>query len=166
MTVAQALERARELSLDLVEVAPNVVPPVCRILDYGKYKYEQSKKDRESKKHARHSELREVRFKPKIGPHDLAAKAKKAEQFLRAGDKVKMSVMFRGREITHPDIGRGILDRVADRLKDVSFVEKPPTMEGRFMNMILAPGSQKTAKRETPPATEPEAQPVETVTSA
>jgi translation initiation factor IF-3 len=154
MSVPEALMRAREAGLDLVEVAPNVIPPVCRILDYGRFKYEQAKKERESKKHARHSELREVRFKPKIGAHDIEAKAKKAEEFLREGDKVKMSVMFRGREITHPDIGRDLLIRLAERLKNVGFVEKPPTMEGRFMNMIMAPGPAKKREQQAAPGPE------------
>jgi len=151
----QAIQLARERDLDLVEVAPSSVPPVCRILDYGKFKYEQAKKDRQGRKQQHHSELREVRFKVKIGVHDVDLKARRAERFLRQGDKVKMSVMFRGREITHPELGRSLLQRVFDQLKDVAVIEKPPTMEGRFMNMILSPiaaARQAKPKAEGAPA--------------
>jgi translation initiation factor IF-3 len=130
---------ARKADLDLVEVAPNADPPVCRILDYGKYKYAQSKKEREARKHQHHVVLREVRFKPKIDTHDVEFKARTAEKLLREGDKVKVSVMFRGRELTHPQIGRDLLDRIYDKLKEIAILERPPTMEGRFMSMILTP---------------------------
>jgi translation initiation factor IF-3 len=159
MAVPDALALARERDLDLVEVAPNSVPPVCRILDYGKYMYEQAKREKGTK-HQHHGELREVRFKVKIGEHDMDLKLRRAEGFLREGDKVKVSVMFRGREIVHPEIGRGLLERVQEKLKDVSVVDKPPTMEGRFMNMILAPvpaARQKTQKEPKPPAEVPAA---------
>jgi len=150
----QALDMAREQGLDLVEVAPNANPPVCRILDYGKFKYEQAKKEREAHKHQKQSQLREVRFKPKIGAHDIDTKTKAVDKLLKQGDKVKVSVMFRGREITHPEIGRELLLRVANNLKDVATVERQPMMEGRFMNMYLAPLPQKPApkpKAERPP---------------
>lgn len=150
MPVPQAIQVAREAELDLVEVAPNAVPPVCRILDYGKFKYEQAKKERDSRKRQKQVTLREVRFKPKIDVHDVDFKTRTAEKLLKEGDKVKISVMFRGREVTHPEIGRGILDRVSERLKDVAVIEKPPTMEGRFMNMILSPVPAKTAKAQQP----------------
>ncbi len=152
----EALDAAQERDLDLVEVAPNATPhPVCRILDYGKYKYAQAKRERGGK-HQHHGELREVRFKVKIGDHDMDMKIRRAERFLQEGDKVKLSVMFRGREIVHPEIGRSLLQRVQGQLQEISVVEKPPTMEGRFMNMILAPGkvrpAQAAAKAEAPPA--------------
>jgi translation initiation factor IF-3 len=115
---------AREADLDLVEVAPTAVPPVCRMLDYGKFKYEQAKKERESRKLQHASVLREIRMRPKIDTHDLQMKARNAEKFLKSGDKVKVTVMFRGREMVHPEIGRAILDRVAEQLKDVSVIEK------------------------------------------
>ena len=158
MPVPEALALARERDLDLVEVAPNAVPPVCRVLDYGKYMYEQAKRDRATK-HPHHGELREVRFKVKIGDHDMDLKIRRADGFLREGDKVKVSVMFRGREIVHPEIGRGLLERVKEKLKDVSVVDKPPTMEGRFMNMILAPVAvrQSKPKEARPPAEVPAA---------
>jgi translation initiation factor IF-3 len=147
LPVQQALEMARERGLDLVEVAPNAVPPVCRILDYGKFKYEQAKKEREAHRHQKQAALREVRFKPKIGAHDIDFKTKVVRKLLAAGDKVKVSVMFRGREITHPEIGRDLLLRVSEQLRDVAQVERPPLMEGRFMNMYLAPLPQKAAPR-------------------
>jgi translation initiation factor IF-3 len=149
MPVAQALDVARKADLDLVEVAPNADPPVCRILDYGKYKYAQSKKEREARKHQHHVVLREVRFKVKIDTHDVEFKARTAEKLLREGDKVKVSVMFRGRELTHPQIGRDLLDRIYDKLKEIAILERPPTMEGRFMSMILTPVPAKQ------PATQP-----------
>ncbi len=139
---------AREADLDLVEVAPNSVPPVCRLLDYGKFKYDQAKKERESRKGQHASVLREIRMRPKIDTHDLQMKARNAEKFLKGGDKVKVTVMFRGREMVHPEIGRAILDAVAELLKEVSVIEKPPNMEGRFLSAILAPGHAKTAVRE------------------
>jgi translation initiation factor IF-3 len=152
--IQQALEMARDAGLDLVEVAPNANPPVCRILDYGKFKYEQAKKEREAHKHQKQVVLREVRFKPKIGVHDIDFKTKVVKKLLEGGDKVKVSVMFRGREITHPEIGRELLNRVAGNLKDAANVEKHPQMEGRFMNMILAPVAPKAPpkpKAERPP---------------
>ncbi|HWC28685.1 MAG TPA: translation initiation factor IF-3 [Dehalococcoidia bacterium] len=152
MPTTQALEMAREAELDLVEVAPTAVPPVCRLLDYGKFKYEQAKKERESRKSQHASVLREIRMRPKIDTHDLQMKARNAEKFLKSGDKVKVTVMFRGREMVHPEIGRAILDRVAEQLKEVSVIEKPPNMEGRFLSAILAPGhtKQQTAKEAEP----------------
>ena len=144
----QALEMAREAGLDLVEVAPTAVPPVCRILDYGKFKYEQAKKERESKKTQHASVLRDVRVRPKIDTHDLERKAKTVEKFLKGGDKVKLTVMFRGREMAHPEIGRTILQRLAEQLSAVAVVERPPSMEGRFLHLILAPGHTKAATKE------------------
>jgi translation initiation factor IF-3 len=145
----QALQMARERGLDLVEVAPTAVPPVCRILDYGKFKYEQSKKEREARKHQKQVTLREVRMRPKIADHDLEFQIRTVERLLGEGDKVKLTIMMRGREVFHPQIGRGILDRVYDRVKDHAQVEKPISMEGRNMTMILAPGAPKPQR---PPA--------------
>jgi translation initiation factor IF-3 len=156
--IIQALEMARERGLDLVEVAPNANPPVCRILDYGKFKYEQSKKEREAHKHQKQVVLREVRFKPKIGQHDIDVKRRVVEGLLAGGDKVKVSVMFRGREITHPEIGRELLLGISSTLKDVAIVERQPSMEGRFMNMYLAPVPPKQEpKVKTPRAPKPAA---------
>jgi translation initiation factor IF-3 len=129
--------------LDLVEVAPTAVPPVCRLLDYGKFKYEQAKKERESRRTQHASVLREIRMRPKTDVHDLEMKAKTAEKFLKGGDKVKVTIMFRGREMIFPQVGRAVLDRVSDKLKEVAVVEKPPNMEGRFLSVILAPNHAK-----------------------
>ena len=137
----QAIALARERGLDLVEVAPTADPPVCRLLEYGKFKYEQSKRDREARKHQKQVVLREVRMKPKIDDHDIAFKTRTTEKLLREGDKVKVSVMFRGREVTHPQIGRDLLDRIYQQLKEIAVVEKPASLEGRFMTMILSPGA-------------------------
>lgn len=148
---------ARERNLDLVEVAPNANPPVCRILDYGKFKYEQAKKEREAHKNQKQATLREVRFKPKIGVHDVDFKTRVVKKLLEGGDKVKVSVMFRGREITHPEIGRELLNRVSANLKDAAIVERQPSMEGRFMNMYLAPLPPKVvAKPKAPRTPKPE----------
>jgi translation initiation factor IF-3 len=150
MSVPQALDIARGTSEDLVEVAPTAVPPVCRILDYGKFKYEQAKKEREAKKHQHNVLLREIRIRPKIDEHDIDFKTRTAEKLIKEGDKVKITVMFRGREVTHPQLGKELLDRVYDRLKDIAGVEKPASMEGRHMTMILVPGHVKAPKAAPP----------------
>jgi translation initiation factor IF-3 len=153
-----ALALAEERGLDLVEVAPNAVPPVCRILDYGKFRYEQTKKDREARKNQKQAELKEVRLKPKTDDHDLEVKAKQARKFLLAGDKVKFTVRFRGREIFHPDIGREMLEQMAEELRDVATVEQRPLMEGRALSLMLAPNAKLAAsakskqQRESKPA--------------
>ena len=146
MPLRQALEVARERNFDLVEVASTAVPPVCRLLDYGKYKYEQDRKEREARRGQRAALLREVRLRPKIGEHDLEAKTRLVRKLLKEGDKVKVAVFFRGREITHPEIGWRLLNRTAEVLKEVASVERPPAMEGKRMNIILAPTSAKRAK--------------------
>ncbi len=148
MPLAQARETARKQNLDLVEVAPNSVPPVCRLLDYGKYKYEQQKKDQQTRKSQRVSLLREVRLRPKIGTHDFEAKARTARKLLNEGDKVKVTLMFRGRESTHPELGWKVLQRMVDSLNDISSLERQPMMEGRRMNIILAPSSSKPKPKE------------------
>lgn len=154
--IQEALTRARDANLDLVEVAPNANPPVCRILDYGKFKFDQAKKEREARKHQKQQQLREVRFKPKIGQHDVDFKTKVITKLLAEGDKVKVSVMFRGREITHPEIGRELLMRVQENLKDQVVVERQPIMEGRFMNMYLAPlPAKQVQKPKAPRETKP-----------
>jgi translation initiation factor IF-3 len=144
----EALALAEERGLDLVEVAPNAVPPVCRVLDYGKYRYEQTKKEREARKHQKQAELKEVRLKPKTDDHDLEIKAKQARKFLLAGDKVKFTVRFRGREMAHPDIGREMLEQIAEELRDVATVEQRPLMEGRALSLMLAPSAKVKTQRE------------------
>ena len=146
MAVPRALEIAREQDSDLVEVAPNVRPPVCRILDYGKFKYEQARREREARKHQRQVVTRQVRFRPKITPHDMELKARVTEKLLREGDKVKVSVMFRGREVTYPELGRNLLVQIYEKVKDIAALEKPASLEGRFMTMILAPVAFKHPK--------------------
>jgi len=149
MPLYQALEIARKNSLDLVEVAATAVPPVCRLLDYGKYKYEQAKKERELKRKQKVSLLREVRLRPKIDNHDFEAKARSVRKLLDSGDKVKVTVMFRGREITHLEFGWKLLQRMAESLKGVASIERQPMMEGRRMNIVLVPmATQKTKVEE------------------
>ena len=131
-----------------MEVAPNAVPPVCRLMDYGKYRYEQSRRERESRKNQHVVELKEIRIQPKIGDHDLETKARQAAKFLDAGDKVKFTVRFRGREMAHPDIGKGLLDELLAQLRTQSTVELPPRMEGRTMIMHLAPVKAKQSQAE------------------
>lgn len=138
-----ALEMARERGLDLVEVAPNASPPVCRLMDFGKFRFEQSKKERDSRKNQHVVKLKEVRVEPKIGGHDLETKGRMAEKFLLSGDKVKINVLFRGRSITHPELGKELLDKLAVQLKDSGVIEQAPRMEGRNMTMTMAPIRQK-----------------------
>ncbi len=146
MMLYQAREIARKQNLDLVEVAPAAKPPVCRLMDYGKYKYEQTRKEREARKAQRQAALREVRLRPKIGEHDYIAKEKSVRKFLEEGDKVKLTVMFRGRENAHPELGIKLLDRVSETVKDIALVEKTPTREGARLHIILSPVAQKISK--------------------
>ncbi len=151
MSPEVALERAVEDGLDLVEVAPTSRPPVCRIMDYGRYKYEQKKKSGKGRGHA--ASLKEIKLRPRTDDHDLEFKLKNARRFLMDGDKVKVTVMYRGREMVHREIGRRQLDRVRDILGTLATVENPPRMEGRFLSMILVPNreavieAQKAAAR-------------------
>ncbi|MFC1912958.1 translation initiation factor IF-3 [Chloroflexota bacterium] len=146
MSKLQAMEMARKQNLDLVEVAATAVPPVCRLLDYGKYKYEQAKKERQAKKGQKISVLREIRVRPKIGEHDFQAKRRTAEKLLAEGNKVKTTVLFRGREITHPDIGWKLLQKMAESLKETSSIEGKPSMEGKRMSIILLPSGPQKSK--------------------
>ena len=135
----EAQERARELDLDLVEISPNAQPPVCRIMDYGKYKYELAKKDKEAKKKQHAFQLKEMRFRPKIDSHDYGFKSKHVREFLESGSKVRAFVMFRGREMSRVEYGRKILERLTEDMADIAVVDMSPKMEGRKMNMILSP---------------------------
>lgn len=144
MSTVDALAMASEQGLDLVEVAPNSDPPVCRILDYGKLRYLHSKKEREARKHQKFTELREVRFRPNIGGHDLSAKVRKVKELLNDGAKVKLAVRFRGREVAHSELGLALLKQVADVMKEEAKLETAPSMEGRSMSIILAPAPKKT----------------------
>ncbi|NLM95017.1 MAG: translation initiation factor IF-3 [Firmicutes bacterium] len=139
MPLREGLRLAAERNMDLVEVAPTARPPVCRIMDYGKYRYEQSKRDREAKKRQKVISVKEVRMSPKIDEHDFQVKARNAERFLKDGDKVKVSVRFRGREIVHAELADKRLGELAGLVRDYGVVESPPKLEGRHMVMILAP---------------------------
>jgi len=149
MSVREALNIAAERGLDLVEVAPNARPPVCRIMDYGKHRYEQSKRDKAAKKKQKIVNVKEIRMSPKIDEHDFEVKLRAADRFLKSGDKVKVAVRFRGREIVHADLAKTKLDNLAAQLKDIAIVERPPKLEGRQMIAVLAPRSdgQKTEKK-------------------
>ena len=139
LSLEDALRAAEERGLDLVEVSPNAVPPVCRIMDYGKYKYQASKRAAEAKKKAAKVELKEVKMRPKTEEHDFGFKVKNARRFLEEGNKVKVTIMFRGREVTHPEFGHNLLAKVAEDVKDIGVVEATPRLAGRFMSMVLGP---------------------------
>lgn len=134
-----ALNIALSKGLDLVEVAPAAKPPVCKIMDVGKFKYEQSKREREARKKQRIINVKEVKLRPNIEDHDFEVKAKNAQRFLEDGDKVKVTIMFRGRELSHPELGRNLLERVAVLLQEIATMEKNPKLEGKNMTMILSP---------------------------
>ncbi len=142
-----ALRFAQERDLDLVEVAPEARPPVCRVLDYSKYKYEQAQKLKQARKHQQQIVIREIKFRPKIAQHDYDTKKGHVERFLRHKDKVKVTIMFRGREVTHPERGTMILDRLAEELAELGVVEQRPLQEGRNMTMMLAPSKFVLAGR-------------------
>jgi translation initiation factor IF-3 len=146
MPLYQALELAKKKSYDLVEVAPTSVPPVCRLMDYGKFKYEQAKKEREMKKGQKTSILREIRLRPKIGEHDFDAKTRSVKKLLEGGDKVKITIMFRGREITHANLGYKLLEKMMENVKGTVTIERQPMMEGSRMFMILNPLSAQQPK--------------------
>jgi len=150
MPTREALLLAQERNLDLVEVAPNAQPPVCRIMDYGKFRYEQSKRERDVRKKQKATTVKELRMTPKIDQHDFQIKLRNAERFLRDGDKVKISVRFRGREIVHADLARTKLMELATQLQGLSAVERPPRLEGRQMIMILAPKPQEVKSQAAP----------------
>ena len=152
MKTRDALTLARTQNLDLVEVAPTAQPPVCRILDYGKYRYEQGKKEKEAHKSQKVITIKEVRLRPKIGDHDLKTKGNQARGFLEEGHKVKMTVLFRGREMAHQDIGREVLNEMIDMLKDVALIEQAPRVEGRNMSMMLSRAAAKSEPKAPRPA--------------
>ena len=141
MKTEEALQLAREKKLDLANVAPGAKPPVCRIMDYGKYRYEQSKKDREARKRQKVTTVKEVKMRPNIDTHDFNVKLRRSKKFLENGDKVKVTIMFRGREITHPELAHRLCKKLAEELSDYAVVEKQAKQEGRNMIMILAPKS-------------------------
>ncbi len=151
MSTPDAMELAAEAGLQLVEVNPKANPPVCKIMDYGKFKYETAKREREAKKHQKTFELKEVKFRPKTHGHDFDFKLRHVRRFLGDGDKVKLVVQFRGREVTHPETGRAILDRVCKEVADLATVVQVAQMEGNRMNMVLAPKPSREAGKPRPP---------------
>ncbi|MFP3906444.1 MAG: translation initiation factor IF-3 [Acidimicrobiales bacterium] len=155
----EALAMAREQDLDLVEVADKANPPVCRIMDYGKYKYEAAQRAKESRKKSTNIVVKEMKYRPKIGGGDFDTKTRKVEEFLGEGHKVKVTIMFRGREMQHPELGKKILDEVAEKVSDVARVEVVPKLDGRNMIMVLAPDKKAqaaAAKRDADDASDPD----------
>jgi translation initiation factor IF-3 len=152
MPPQQALVIARQKGLDLVEVAPMAQPPVCKIMDFGKYQYQEQKRAREARKHQKVIEVKEIKFRPKVDEHDYQFKKKHIERFLADGDKVKATIFFRGREMAHPEIGRRILERLIEELADIAVPESLPRMEGKTMDTILThkPGNRPQAPKPTP----------------
>ncbi len=138
----EALEMAEEVGLDLVEISPNATPPVCKIMDFGKFKYEQQKKAAEAKKKQKVTEIKEVKFRPNIDTHDYDVKMRSVTKFLGEGDKVKVTLRFRGREMAHQELGRDLLQRVAGDIESMGKVESMPKMEGRQMTMVIAPAAR------------------------
>ena len=155
LPMAEALRMAKELSLDLVEIAPQSNPPVCKILDYGKFKFEQEKKVKDNRKHQKIVKIKEVRMQPKIDDHDLDFKSRHVRNFLEEGNKVKVTIRFRGRELAHTELGEDVLKSVLVKIEGLYVMESPPRMEGRFMSMMLIPKAPVIKKPEAPrPATE------------
>lgn len=149
----EALWLADQLDLDLVEVAPNAKPPVCRLMDYGKYKYDQSVKEREARKKQTRTTIKELRMKVRIGDHDFEITSRKTREFLEEGDKVKVTIRFRGREQERPNFGRDLLDRLAEEVSEVGTVEQAPKIEGRSMTMVLAPVKRPKPSESSKPET-------------
>lgn len=156
VSVPEALTKAREAGLDLVEIAPNAKPPVCKIIDYGKFRYHQAKKEKESKKAQHQVKVKEVKFKPNIDVHDFETKAKKVRDFLLKGNKVRITCMFRGREMLHTELGQKIINRVCEMCEDIATVEADPKLLGRTLSTVLAPMSKaarsKLKKKEENPS--------------
>jgi translation initiation factor IF-3 len=156
VSIQEAIRRAQELDLDLVGVAPQANPPVCRIMDYGKFKYERDVRQKEARKKQARVEVKEMKMRPKIDPHDYATKKGHIERFLKQGARVKVTIMFRGREMAHTELGRRLLDRLTEDLQELATVESYPKLDGRNMVMVLAPvkraAARPAAKEETVPA--------------
>lgn len=146
LTLQEALQKATVEGLDLVEIVPNSNPPVCKIINYGKYRYDQTKREKESKKAQHQIKVKEVKVKPNIDDHDLQTKLRHARDFLAEGNKVKVTCMFRGREMAHPEIGHRLMAKVIAELEDVSATESPANMMGRFLTIVLAPSTKKKTK--------------------
>jgi translation initiation factor IF-3 len=156
VSTEDALRQARELDLDLVEVAPAASPPVCRIMDYGKYKYERDIRQKEARKKQSRIEVKEIKFRPKIDPHDYETKKGHVVRFLKAGSRVKITIMFRGREMAHTELGRKILDRLVDDLKELANVDSAPKQDGRNMIMVIAPVKKQPVEKQPVEKPEPD----------
>lgn len=154
LTIEEALRMAEDAGVDLVEIVATSTPPVCKIVDYGKFRYDQTKREKESKKAQHQIKVKEVKVKPNIDDHDLETKMRHAHEFLTKGNKVKVTCQFRGREMAHPEIGNKLMQRILEELSDVATVEAPPNMMGRILTMVLAPGGKK--KPEKKPAAVPQ----------
>ncbi len=146
VSIQDALRSAEDSKLDLVEIAPNATPPVCKIIDYGKFRYDQTKKEKESKKSQHQIKVKEVKIKPNIDVHDMQTKTRRAREFITKGNKVKISCMFRGREMVHTDIGRKVVQKMCEELEDIAAPESPMKMFGRFLTVVLAPATPKKKK--------------------
>lgn len=157
-TVPDAIAKAEEMGLDLVEIAPKAEPPVCKIIDYGKFRYQQTKKDKTNRKASQQTKLKEIKLKPNIDTHDLETKIKHTREFLDKGCKIKFTCMFRGREIVFVDNGIAILNKVIEELKDVAVVEAPPKMLGRSLTMMIAPSGKDQKKQKEKKSAEGENQ--------
>ena len=156
MSPQQALAVARDKGLDLVEISPTAQPPVCRIMDYGRYQYEEQKRTRQARKHQKTIEVKEIKFRPKVDVHDYDFKKKHIERFLAEGDKVKATIFFRGREMAHPEIGRRILERLIAELADIAIAETMPRQEGNQMHVILSQRAGRKTSKPKPPEAAPE----------
>lgn len=149
LTIQDAQRKAEEAGLDLVEVSPNATPPVCKIVDYGKFRYDQTKREKESKKAQHVIKVKEIKIRPNIDIHDLQTKIRHARDFLSKGNKVKVTCTFRGREMAHTEFGDKLIEQVINELEEVAMVETPPKLFGRMITLVLAPGSKKKAKKES-----------------
>ncbi len=154
VSTREALALARSMDLDLVEIAPTAAPPVCRIMDYGKFKFDEAQKAKESRRKATNVGIKEMKYRPKIGAGDFDTKTRMVEKFLSDGHKVKITIMFRGRESAHPELGRKILDRIVEKLGDLARVETAAKLDGRNMTMVLGPERKARAKSETTTVTD------------
>jgi translation initiation factor IF-3 len=159
MPTNEALRLAQEKGYDLVEVAPNAVPPVARFLDFGQYKYELTKREKEAKRRQRAVTFKEIRLKPQIGQQDFDTKVRRAIQFLEEGDRVKVAVQFRGRQLTHPHLGRDLLTKFSDQIKEHGVVERQPLLEGRAMSIVVASSHKPKTRPESRPDSRPESRP-------
>lgn len=151
LPIREALIKAQEASLDLVEIAPNAQPPVCKIIDYGKYRYDQTKREKEGKKAQHQVKIKEIKVKPNINEHDLQTKLRQARQFIEKGNKVKVTCMFRGREMAHPELGIKVVQSLCKNLEDIALVEAPPKLLGRSLIGVLAPAPVKSGAKSKVP---------------